>query len=296
VAASPSGSTRATRISCYPPEHERRSPSAYFSMARLRARQPASTSRRMEPACSWTAAYTSSCVNMMGPASGRSRSHSTSPAPRRTHSPSGRRSPPDKARLAGIAAESSARPAFATSISAGRGPASLCAGSAQGDREHATGTSMCPALARRSNPASSRAAEQQRRRRRSHCRYRTNSAAPHPRAARPLCSVSGRRGGVSDLDGGEPTAEASAASASRSPLARTRNVAIGMARHRRRAGESFRGEPVVRSPTEAIAGRPRSARRGSTCASSGPCSRPPVRGATAECVANRQPSRRAPRR
>jgi hypothetical protein len=38
-------------------------------------------------------------------------------------------------------------------------------------------------------------------------------------------------GGVSDLGGGgQPTAEASAASASRSPLPRTRNVAIGVAR------------------------------------------------------------------
>ena len=39
AAASPSGSTRATRISCYPPEHERRSPSACSSTARPRARQ-----------------------------------------------------------------------------------------------------------------------------------------------------------------------------------------------------------------------------------------------------------------
>jgi hypothetical protein len=37
----------------------------------------------------------------------------------------------------------------------------LGAGSAQGGHEHATGRSMRPALARRSNPASSRAAEQQ---------------------------------------------------------------------------------------------------------------------------------------
>ena len=51
---------------------------------------------------------------------------------------------------------------------------------------------MRPALARRSDPASSRAAEQ-RRRRWAHCRYRTISAAPHPR---PLCSralAGGRR-------------------------------------------------------------------------------------------------------
>ena len=49
-----------------------------------------------------------------------------------------------------------------------------------------------------------------------------------------------------------------------------------------------RGEPVVRSPTEAIARRPTATSRGSTCASSGPCSRPPARGTTAECVANQQ--------
>ena len=59
---------------------------------------------------------------------------------------------------------------------------------------------------------------------------RTISAAPHPRAARPLWSERGRRGPVSDLGGGgQPTAQASAASASRSPLARTRNVANAIA-------------------------------------------------------------------
>ncbi len=61
--------------------------------------------------------------------------------------------------------------------------------------------------------------------------FRTISAARHPRAARPLWFESGRRGGVSDLGGdGQPTAEGSAASASRSPSARTRNVAIPIAR------------------------------------------------------------------
>ena len=39
----------------------------------------------------------------------------------------------------------------------------------------------------------------------------------------------------------------------------------------------FRGEPVVGSPTEAIARRPTATSRGSTCASSGRCSRPPAR-------------------
>jgi len=48
---------------------------------------------------------------------------------------------------------------------------------------------------------------------------RTIWAAPHLRAARPLWSESGRRGGVSDLGGGEqPTPEASAASTSGSAL------------------------------------------------------------------------------
>ena len=60
---------------------------------------------------------------------------------------------------------------------------------------------------------------------------RTISAAAHPRGARPLWSESGRWGGVSDsAGGGRPTAGAGAASASRSPLARTRNVAKRVAR------------------------------------------------------------------
>jgi hypothetical protein len=60
----------------------------------------------------------------------------------------------------------------------------------------------------------------------SSCRSRTIWAAPQPRAARPPWSESGGRGGVSDLGGGEqPTAEASAASTSGPPSARTRNVA-----------------------------------------------------------------------
>src|SRR5437868_6137636 len=47
------------------------------------------------------------------------------------------------------------------------------------------------------------------------------------RAARPLWSERGGRGGVIDLGGGgQPTAEASAASTSGSPSARTRNVAL----------------------------------------------------------------------
>ena len=52
-----------------------------------------------------------------------------------------------------------------------------------------------------------------------------------------------------------------------------------------RRGYRNRGEPVVRSSTEAIARRPTATSRGSTCASSGPCSRPPAHGRTAECVA-----------
>jgi hypothetical protein len=57
--------------------------------------------------------------------------------------------------------------------------------------------------------------------------FRTIWAAPRLRAGRLLCCESGGRGGVCDLGGGEqPTAEASAASTSRSPSARTRNVAV----------------------------------------------------------------------
>ena len=66
--------------------------------------------------------------------------------------------------------------------------------------------------------------------------YRTIWAAPHLRAARALWSESGGRGGVSDLGGGEqPTPEANVASTSRSPSARTRNVAEATA-HREQAG------------------------------------------------------------
>ena len=89
AAASPSGSTRVTRISCCPPEHESRSRFAYSSMVRLRAGQQASTSTRTEPACSGTAACISSCASMTRSASERLRSPSASPAPRRTRSPSG---------------------------------------------------------------------------------------------------------------------------------------------------------------------------------------------------------------
>ncbi len=64
------------------------------------------------------------------------------------------------------------------------------------------------------------ASEQQPSRRRSRSRYRTIWAARQPRAAPPLWSESGGRGGVSDLGGGEQlTAEASAASTSGSPSA-----------------------------------------------------------------------------
>ena len=64
------------------------------------------------------------------------------------------------------------------------------------------------------------------------------------------------------------------------------NSAIGgRSRAFSRRGYRNRGEPVVRRPTEAIARRPTATSRGSTCASSGPCSRPPAHGRTAECVA-----------
>ena len=60
--ASPTASTRATRISCCLPERESRFPSACSSTARLRARHTASTSTRTGTACSGTAACTSSCA------------------------------------------------------------------------------------------------------------------------------------------------------------------------------------------------------------------------------------------
>jgi hypothetical protein len=60
-----------------------------------------------------------------------------------------------------------------TQLAERRSSHAVCAEIAQGDREHATGTSMHAALARRSNPASSR------RRRRSQCRYRTNCSRPN---------------------------------------------------------------------------------------------------------------------
>ena len=70
------------------------------------------------------------------------------------------------------------------------------------------------------------------------------------------------------------------------------DVVVGCLQHARPGGHELapvgyreRGEPVVRSPTKAMARRPTATSRGSTCASSGPCSRPPARGTTAECVA-----------
>ena len=85
--ASPSGSTRATRISCCRrAARESRSRSACSSTARLRARHTASTSTRTATACSATAACTSSCASTTPSASGRWRSRSSSPAPRRTRS------------------------------------------------------------------------------------------------------------------------------------------------------------------------------------------------------------------
>ena len=89
--ASPSASRRATRTSCSLRGREGRSPSACSSTARLRARQPASTSTKKGTACSATAASTSSCASGRRSASGRFRSPSSSPAPRRTRSRSGSR-------------------------------------------------------------------------------------------------------------------------------------------------------------------------------------------------------------
>ena len=87
--ASPTGSTRATRISCCLPGRETRFPSACSSTARLRARHTARTSTKTGTACSGTAACTSSCGYTTRSASGRWRSRSPGPAPRRTCSRSG---------------------------------------------------------------------------------------------------------------------------------------------------------------------------------------------------------------
>ena len=75
------------------PERESRSPSACSSTARLRARRTAWTSTRTGTACSGTAACTSSCASTTRSASGRWRSRSSSPAPRRTCSRSGSGAP-----------------------------------------------------------------------------------------------------------------------------------------------------------------------------------------------------------
>ena len=103
--------------------------------------------------------------------------------------------------------------------------------SRESERQPGGGVALLLSHLRGDPPAADRQAERD--------RSRTISAAPHPRAARPLWFESGRRGGVRDLGGGgQPTAEASAASASRSPLARTRNVAGALVRPNVRQHES----------------------------------------------------------
>jgi hypothetical protein len=89
------------------------------------------------------------------------------------------------------------------------------------------------------------------------CCSRTIWAALHLRAARPLWSESGGRGGVSDLGGGgeQPAAEASAASTSGSPSAGTRNVVLCARR------------PAMPDGTKAIEGHPRASRSGVCLAS-----------------------------
>ena len=77
--ASPTASTRATRISCSPPERESRSRSACSSTAKPRARRTAWTSTRTGTACSGTAACTSSCASTARSASGRWRSRFLEP-------------------------------------------------------------------------------------------------------------------------------------------------------------------------------------------------------------------------
>ena len=65
--ASPTASTRATRISCCRPERKSRFRSACSSTARPRARRTAWTSTRTGTACSGRAACTSSCASTTGP-------------------------------------------------------------------------------------------------------------------------------------------------------------------------------------------------------------------------------------
>ena len=84
--ASPSGSTRATHISCSLREPTSRFLSACSSTASLRVPHTAWTSTRTATVCSGTVASTSSCASTKRCASGRWRSRSSSPAPRRTPS------------------------------------------------------------------------------------------------------------------------------------------------------------------------------------------------------------------
>jgi hypothetical protein len=111
-----------------------------------------------------------------------------------------------------------------TSMSGGVSSALLGADSAQGDHDRSTPELEASLLARRSGVASSRAAAAP-----SAIALPVSDNLGSAAAAQhgPSGSESGGRGGVSDLGGGEqPTAEASAASTSGSPSARTRNVAL----------------------------------------------------------------------
>ena len=87
--------------------------------------------------------------------------------------------------------------------------------------------------------------------------FRTIWAAPQPRAARPLWSESGGRGGVSDLGSSEqPTAEASAASTSGSRAARTRNVALCARRPRNARWNRKRLKDTLGVTLERVSGVP----------------------------------------
>jgi tetratricopeptide (TPR) repeat protein len=127
AAASPSGSTRATDISCCLQARDGRSPSAYSLIASLRARQQVSTSTRTDSACFGTAACISSYASIKRSASERSRSPSTSPAPRRMHSRSGKPLASRQGEVGehrpGVVSRTRFWPP--TTISVGRGPASL---------------------------------------------------------------------------------------------------------------------------------------------------------------------------
>ena len=89
AAASPSGSTRATRISCCPPGTREPIPFRVLLEGEVPGESQASTSTRKETACSATVACISWCANTTQSTSRRWKSRSSNAAPRRTRSRSG---------------------------------------------------------------------------------------------------------------------------------------------------------------------------------------------------------------